>query len=124
SVGKPGLFYRNEFRSPSPRGVERYAEVRRAVCKGQNAIIKASRRGEASRAVLSFLRCRGGGPAGRAPCAGPGGRRFKSSLPDHLSQAIAGNSGTYILGAIRATGNCVANGMWKPRPACSAVTFR
>jgi hypothetical protein len=32
-------------------------------------------------------RCRGVAQPGRAPGSGPGGRRFKSSLPDHLLQS-------------------------------------
>jgi hypothetical protein len=34
--------------------------------------------------VLILLQSRGVAQPGRAPGSGPGGRRFKSSLPDHL----------------------------------------
>src|SRR5437899_12300169 len=33
--------------------------------------------------LVPFQRCRGVAQPGRAPGSGPGGRRFKSSLPDH-----------------------------------------
>src|ERR1700741_2833405 len=78
--------------------------------------------------VRRVLPCRGVAQPGRAPGSGPGGRRFKSSLPDQLFQAVATISDEYILRAIRATGNWVTKGdgegMWKPKPACSAVVFR
>src|SRR5512146_873894 len=32
--------------------------------------------------------CRGVAQPGRAPGSGPGGRRFKSSLPDHSSERV------------------------------------
>src|SRR5215469_4574958 len=40
------------------------------------------------RASLPRLPCRGVAQPGRAPGSGPGGRRFKSSLPDHSFQAL------------------------------------
>jgi hypothetical protein len=51
---------------------------------------------------------RGVAQPGRAPGSGPGGRRFKSSLPDHSFQAVAANSTEYILGAMGANrpGEC------------------
>ncbi len=57
--------------------------------------------------------------------SGPGGRRFKSSLPDQFLQAVRAISAPAVLGAMGATGNFGATvGMWKPSPACSAVNLR
>src|SRR5215471_18146561 len=64
---------------------------------------------------------RGVAQPGRAPGSGPGGRRFKSSLPDHSFQAVAAFSAEQFLGAIRATGNSGSTSMWKPRPVSSAA---
>src|SRR5271165_6888291 len=68
---------------------------------------------------------RGVAQPGRAPGSGPGGRRFKSSLPDQFLQAVRAISAPAVLGAMGATGNFGATvGMWKPSPACSAVNVR
>jgi hypothetical protein len=40
------------------------------------------------RVRIASLQCRGVAQPGRAPGSGPGGRRFKSSLPDHLSNKL------------------------------------
>ena len=55
---------------------------------------------------------RGVAQPGRAPGSGPGGRRFKSSLPDQLLQALGTNSVAHVLGVIRTTGNCCSENMW------------
>src|SRR5438046_6723567 len=39
--------------------------------------------------LVPFQRCRGVAQPGRAPGSGPGGRRFKSSLPDQCLQQLA-----------------------------------
>ena len=49
-----------------------------------------------ARAIRDCGKCRGVAQPGRAPGSGPGGRRFKSSLPDHSS--------VFALFAIRSNG--------------------
>src|SRR5438876_10122692 len=39
--------------------------------------------------LVPWKRCRGVAQPGRAPGSGPGGRRFKSSLPDQYLQQLA-----------------------------------
>jgi len=57
--------------------------------------------------------------------SGPGGRRFKSSLPDQSFQAVIANSAELFFVQQGATGNFGTTvGTWKPSPACSAVNLR
>ena len=51
--------------------------------RAQNAILSEFESPRHSRGVRHSVVCRGVAQPGRAPGSGPGGRRFKSSLPDH-----------------------------------------
>ena len=55
----------------------------------------------------------------------PEGREFESLRARHSFHAVTKKFPTSVLGAMGATGNFGATvGMWKPRPACSAVNLR
>jgi hypothetical protein len=91
----------------------------------QNAILSEFESPHRSGGGRPPVDSRGVAQPGRAPGSGPGGRRFKSSLPDQFLQAVRAISAPAVLGAMGATGNFGATvGVWKPSPTCSAVNLR
>src|SRR5246500_1187684 len=75
-----------------------------------NAIISGSHWAH-SRSFQRPFRSRGVAQPGRAPGSGPGGRRFKSSLPDHYFQAHKLHFwfSVYIDGVEIVDGACIAD---------------
>src|ERR1035437_5779262 len=64
------------------------APQHRGFCYTDSSAIKGQKRQAAPPRYASATHVRGVAQPGRAPGSGPGGRRFKSSLPDHIIQAF------------------------------------
>ena len=69
-------------------GLGNYGGTRSATatprCSGRRRLMRVPESGKLKQRRPSSARRRGVAQPGRAPGSGPGGRRFESSLPDHL----------------------------------------
>src|ERR1700746_1938908 len=110
--------YRNAPAALGKIGPDRYSATLVApVCKHGAMRCECYNKGPIDRGACrpyGAVQRRGVAQPGRAPGSGPGGRRFKSSLPDQSFQTVVTISAGCNMGAFRATGNSVSTGMWKP----------